>query len=151
MDEETHIHHDLTWEQYQQLSEEDRQSSNIYFIKDISNDQEIIQKLIQEIKEIKEKLDELESSQPEPDEDEDNGDEIIDDSSLIWIGVSKDQIYPSVAIVSIWADNAVEYDRNKITAFSTIWANNAVNGYEEKVDVTNYKNGEVDNIIKEDQ
>lgn len=44
--EEAHIHHDLTWEEYLALPKENRISDDIYFIKDLNNDSQLIQILI---------------------------------------------------------------------------------------------------------
>lgn len=63
--EEPHIHHDVTWAEYQALSEEIRKSNEIYFITDVDSESNLIEKLIEELEKIKTLLEESKTKENE--------------------------------------------------------------------------------------
>lgn len=57
--EEKLLHHDITWAEYLALSEEKRASNEIYFITDLSNDKQLLNTLIEEVRLLREKLEQI--------------------------------------------------------------------------------------------
>ena len=57
--EEAQIHKDITLEEYLTLSEEERESDQIYFIKDVSSQEEVLTKILVKIQQASEALQKL--------------------------------------------------------------------------------------------
>ncbi len=58
-DEEVGLHQEITLDEYMKLDEEKRKSDNIYFITDVDNEIELINRLSEQMKILQEELEEV--------------------------------------------------------------------------------------------
>lgn len=58
-DEESSLHKEITFEDYLKLDEADRKNNNIYFIKDIDSEMDLINKLNEKMQILQQKLEEV--------------------------------------------------------------------------------------------